>query len=73
MWIWLVCSTPPMSDRFDAPARSRLMVVALLPNASRKANGNSAASNAASARAETASSISTAFIQTASLMSVRGA
>ena len=37
MWMLLVWSTPPRSDLFDAPARRRLMVVALLPKASRKA------------------------------------
>ena len=35
-WMLLVWRTPPRSDLFDAPARRRLMVVALLPNASRK-------------------------------------
>src|SRR5713101_6369830 len=57
-----VCRTPPKSDLFDAPARSRLIVVFLLPKACRKANGNSTKSNACSARVEMASSISTAFI-----------
>jgi hypothetical protein len=37
MWMLLVWRTPPRSDLFDAPARRRLMVVALLPKASRKA------------------------------------
>ena len=41
--------------------RSRLIVVALLPNDSRKANGNSRASKGCSASWDTASSISTAF------------
>ena len=61
MWMLLVWRTPPRSDLFDAPARSRLIVVSLLPKASRKANGNSPASNGCSASAEMASSISTAF------------
>ena len=37
MWMLLVWRTPPRSDLFDAPARRRLMVVSLLPKASRKA------------------------------------
>jgi hypothetical protein len=37
MWMLLVWRTPPRSDLFDAPARRRLIVVALLPKASRKA------------------------------------
>ena len=41
MWMLLVCSTPPRSDLFDAPERSRLIVVGLFPKASRKAKGNS--------------------------------
>jgi len=36
-WMLLVCSTPLMSDLFDAPSRRRLMVVSLLPKAKRKA------------------------------------
>jgi len=47
---------------FDSPLRSRLIVVSLLPKAARKANGNSAPSKGWSARADTAASISTAFI-----------
>ena len=62
MWMLLRWSTPPMSDRFVVPARSRLMVVFLFPNASRKAKGNSSGSKGFSERRETASSISTAFI-----------
>src|SRR5205085_8527898 len=64
-WMWMLprWSTPPgRSDLFVLPLRSRLSVVSLLPNASRKAYGNVAGSNAASANAETAASISTAFI-----------
>src|SRR3954451_18401368 len=57
-----VCRTPPRSDLFDAPERSRLIVVSLFPKAVRKANGNSTGSNGALASSETASSISTAFI-----------
>ncbi|TWU03383.1 hypothetical protein Pla100_03040 [Neorhodopirellula pilleata] len=41
--------------------RSRRIVASLFPNASKKAYGNSAASNAASISLLTASSISTAF------------
>jgi hypothetical protein len=63
IWILLVCRTPPRSDLFDAPARSRLIVVSLFPNACRKANGNSPLSKGCSASAEMASSISTAFIK----------
>src|SRR5690606_42158400 len=62
MWMLLVWRTPPRSDLFDAPARRRLMVVALLPNASRKAYGNSFRSNGFSASSEMACSISTAFM-----------
>src|SRR4051812_17026889 len=36
-----VCRTPPRSDLFDAPERSRLIVVSLFPKAVRKTNGNS--------------------------------
>jgi hypothetical protein len=54
--------TPPRSDLFDAPARSRLIVVSLLPNACRNANGNSPPANGCSTSADMASSISTAFI-----------
>ena len=61
MWMLLVCSTPPRSDLFDAPERSRLIVVGLFPKASRKAKGNSFESKGCSASAEIASSISTAF------------
>ncbi len=62
-WRLLRCRTPPgTSDAFDEPERRRAMVVALLPNAARKAYGNSAGSKAASASSDTASSISTAFI-----------
>ena len=43
------------------PARSRLIVVSLLPKASRKANGKFSGSNGCSASCEMASSISTAF------------
>jgi hypothetical protein len=32
-WILFVCRTPPKSDLFVAPARSRLMVVSLFPKA----------------------------------------
>ena len=49
-------------DAFDSPLRSRLMVVSLLPNATKKSNGNAAASNGCCARLEMASSISTAFM-----------
>ena len=35
----LVWRTPPRSDLFDAPARNLLIVVSLLPKASRKAYG----------------------------------
>ena len=52
----------PRSDLFDSPFRSRLRVVSLLPKASRKANGNSSGSKGRSASADTASSISIAFI-----------
>lgn len=45
VWMLFVCSAPPMSDLFDAPERNFLSVVSLFPNASRNANGNSAASN----------------------------
>ena len=45
MWMFPCWSTPPRSELFEAPARSRLIVVALLPKASRNANGNSATSN----------------------------
>lgn len=37
IWMLLVCRTPPISDLLDEPLCRRLMVVALLPNASRKA------------------------------------
>ncbi len=53
---------PSTSDLLVFPLRSRLSVVALFPKASRNINGNSAASKLASARSETAYSISTAFI-----------
>lgn len=33
IWMLLVCRTPPRSDLFDAPLRSRLIVVSLLPKA----------------------------------------
>ena len=62
MWMLLRWSTPPRSEPFDAPERSRLIVVSLLPNARRNVKGNSPASNSRSASADTASSISTAFI-----------
>jgi hypothetical protein len=62
IWTLFTCSTPITSDLLVAPARSFLMVVSLLPKASRNANGNSAASNGRSARSLTASAISTAFI-----------
>ena len=62
MWMLLRWSTPPKSDPFDAPDRRRLIVVALFPKASKNANGNSSSSKGRSARAVTASSISTAFI-----------
>ena len=62
MWMLLRWRTPPTSDRFVVPTRSRLMVVCLFPNASGKAKGNSPGSKGSPARAETASSISTAFI-----------
>ena len=39
MWMLLVWRTPPRSDLFEAPARSLLIVVSLLPKASRKAYG----------------------------------
>ncbi len=55
-------STPPTSEPFDAPDRGRLIVVGLFPKACRNANGNSSPSNGRPARADTASSISTAFI-----------
>jgi hypothetical protein len=54
--------TAPRSDLFDAPERSRLSVVSLFPNACRNANGKSTESNGCSARADIASSISTAFM-----------
>jgi hypothetical protein len=38
MWMLFVCRTPPRSDLFDAPERSRLIVVSLFPKACRKAN-----------------------------------
>src|ERR1700723_4419328 len=57
----LVWRTPPTSDLFDAPARNRFIVVSLLPNASRKAQGKVAASNGSSASSVIACSISTAF------------
>src|SRR6056297_388524 len=60
----LAWSTPPWSDLFEVPVRRRLMVVALLPNASRKAKANSSGSKGTSENAEIASSISTAFIDT---------
>lgn len=50
-----------MSDLFDAPARNRFIVVALLPKASRNAYGKVAASNGCSASSDIACSISTAF------------
>src|SRR5664280_2727489 len=37
MWTWLVWRTPPRSDLLYAPARRRLIVVSLLPKASRMA------------------------------------
>ena len=52
---------PPTSDLLDVPDRRRLIVVALLPNASKNAKGNSSASNGCSASLDMASSISTAF------------
>ena len=61
MWMLLRWRTPPVSDRFVVPARRRLIVF-LFPNASKKAKGNSSGSKGSSARRETASSISTAFI-----------
>ena len=51
-----------MSELFVAPERKRLMVVAVLPKASRNAKGNSPGSKGSRARSEMASSISTAFI-----------
>ena len=57
----------PRSDLFDAPARSRLIVVSLLPKASKEGKRKVAASNGCSASAEMASSISTAFMSSKSL------
>src|SRR5262245_1702142 len=63
IWILFVWRTPPgRSDLLDSPLRRRLRVVSLLPKACRKANGNSPPSNGCSARADIASSISTAFM-----------
>src|SRR5665213_171833 len=63
IWILLRWSTPPAtSEAFDSPLRRRLMVVSLLPKAARKVNGNSAPSKGWSAKADTAASISTAFM-----------
>lgn len=61
MWMLLRWRTPPISELFEVPLRSRLMVVALLPKASRNRYGNSAATNGCSASSDIASSISTAF------------
>src|SRR5260221_5127523 len=57
----LVWRTPPRSDLFEAPARSRLIVVSLLPKASRNAKGKFLASKGCSASSEMACSISKAF------------
>src|SRR5688500_9418200 len=59
LFVW---RTPPKSDLLDAPERSRLIVVSLFPKACRNAKGNSAGSKTCTARAEIASSISTAFM-----------
>src|SRR4051794_33544724 len=56
--------TPPgTSEVLDDPDRRRRTVVSLLPNAMRNWNGNSSRSNGWLASSDTASSISTAFIE----------
>ncbi|RMU66523.1 hypothetical protein ALP29_200361 [Pseudomonas syringae pv. avii] len=63
IWMLLRSSTPPaISDPLLLPARSRLRAVSLLPNAARKANGNSAVSKGWRASSDIADSISTAFM-----------
>ena len=68
----LVCRTPPQSERLVAPARSRAMVVSLLPKASRKEKGNSIGSKGWPASSVTACSISMAFMDGASAFLIRG-